>query len=291
VQRNLGVTFDDVAALSNAKRLLNEAIVLPMIMPEFFTGIREPWKGVLLFGPPGTGKTMLAKAVAGINHSTFFSASASSLISKYRGESEKIVRCLFEAARLCTPAIVFLDEVDALVSARGGDGEHEASRRLKTEFFSQMDGIASTSPDDMYNVMVLATTNCPWDLDDAIRRRLEKRIYIPLPDEAARVDLLRLAMKNIPNEEVSIELLARSTEGYSGADVTLVCREASMMPMRRLLARMDPTEIQRQRAEGTLVVPSVLPQDFQEALSNTRPTVGAAQLLRYTKWEAEFGSK
>jgi Cdc6-like AAA superfamily ATPase len=164
VQRDLGVSFDDIAALSTAKRLLNEAIVLPLIMPEFFTGIRKPWKGVLLFGSPGTGKTLLAKAVCGFNNSTFFSCSSSSLISKYRGESEKIVRCLFEAARHCAPSVVFLDEVDALVSSRGVDGEHEASRRLKTEFFSQMDGIESNDVNDSNNlnlvsVMVLATTN------------------------------------------------------------------------------------------------------------------------------------
>lgn len=164
VQRDLGVSFDDIAALSTAKRLLNEAIVLPLLMPEFFTGIRKPWKGVLLFGSPGTGKTLLAKAVCGFNNSTFFSCSSSSLISKYRGESEKIVRCLFEAARHCAPSVVFLDEVDALVSSRGVDGEHEASRRLKTEFFSQMDGIASNDVNDsnklnLVSVMVLATTN------------------------------------------------------------------------------------------------------------------------------------
>lgn len=144
VQRDLGISFDDIAALDDAKRLLTEAVVLPLMVPELFTGIREPWKGVLLYGPPGTGKTLLAKAVCSLNQSTFFNCPSSSLVSKYRGESEKIVRCLFEAARLLAPAVVFLDEVDALVGVRG-EGEHEASRRLKTEIFSQMDGISSTN--------------------------------------------------------------------------------------------------------------------------------------------------
>jgi hypothetical protein len=166
IQTNLGVTFDDIAALTVAKRLLHEAVLLPLLMPEFFTGIREPWKGVLLFGPPGTGKTLLAKAVCGFNSSTFFSCSSSSLISKFRGESEKIVRCLFEAARICSPSVVFLDEVDALVSARGADGEHEASRRLKTEFFAQMDGVTSVS-----QPYISCASDCE-DLCDSSRRLL-----------------------------------------------------------------------------------------------------------------------
>ena len=228
-------------------------------MPDFFTGIREPWKGVLLFGPPGTGKTLLAKAVCSLNRSSFFSCPSSSLVSKFRGESEKIVRCLFEAARLVAPSVVFLDEVDALVGSRGENGEHEASRRLKTEIFSQMDGIAAsnkgvhgsgegTEPEEGHGrgrVMVLATTNCPWDLDEAIRRRLEKRIFIPLPDHEARVDLFDICLRGIPlSSDVDINHLASLGEGYSGADIHVVCREASMMPMRKMLDRVgDPGQL------------------------------------------------
>ena len=288
IQRDLRIDFSDIAALDNAKRLLNEAIVLPILMPEFFTGIREPWKGVLLFGPPGTGKTLLAKAVAGINSSVFFSCSASSLISKFRGESEKLVRCLFEAARVMTPSIVFLDEVDALVSARGGEGEHEASRRLKTEFFAQMDGVVSTNGEG--NVMVLCTTNCPWDLDEAMRRRLEKRIYIPLPDMLARVDLFSICLKDIPvADDVEVGTLATLTEGYSGADVHLVCREASMIPMRKLLAQHSPAEMQKMKRSGALGIPPVQMEDFEAAILSTKPSVG--DISKFEEWDAEFGSK
>jgi len=289
VQTDLGITFDDIASLDTAKRLLSEAIVLPLVMPEFFIGIRAPWKGVMLFGPPGTGKTLLAKAVCGFSNSTFFNCSASSLISKYRGESEKIVKVLFEAAHLLSPSVVFLDEVDALVSSRRED-EHEASRRLKTEFFSQMDGIQSSGTVGG-RVMVLATTNCPWDLDEAMRRRLEKRIYIPLPDEISRLSVFRISLKDIPlSNDVDILELASVTEGYSGADIHVVCREASMMPMRRLLSMLNPKEIQEMRQNGELIIPRVLQNDLLQAISNTKPSVSKEILIKYAEFEREYGS-
>lgn len=139
--------------------------------------------------------------------------------------------------------------------------------------------------------MVLGTTNCPWDLDDALRRRLEKRIFIPLPDAKAREQIFRISMKNMPIEmNIDLEYFATITHGYSGADIHVICREASMMPIRRLMGKYTPIEIQKLKKEGSLQVPSINYDDFIEAIANTKSSVSANSISRYLRWEAEFGS-
>ncbi|XP_054270368.1 katanin p60 ATPase-containing subunit A-like 1 [Macrosteles quadrilineatus] len=288
VQKNPNIKWDDIADLHEAKRLLEEAVVLPMWMPEFFKGIRRPWKGVLMVGPPGTGKTMLAKAVATECGTTFFNVSSSTLTSKYRGESEKLVRLLFEMARFYAPSTIFIDEIDSLCSRRGSESEHEASRRVKSELLVQMDGISSTEEAGKV-VMVLAATNFPWDIDEALRRRLEKRIYIPLPNSEGREALLKINLREVKLESnVNLKDIAGKLKGYSGADITNVCRDASMMSMRRKIAGLRPDQI-KQLAKEELDLP-VSMQDFSEAISKCNKSVSKEDLDKYEKWMSEFGS-
>ncbi|ELK25183.1 Katanin p60 ATPase-containing subunit A-like 1 [Myotis davidii] len=282
---------DDIADLEEAKKLLREAVVLPMWMPDFFKGIRRPWKGVLMVGPPGTGKTMLAKAVATECGTTFFNVSSSTLTSKYRGESEKLVRLLFEMARFYAPTTIFIDEIDSICSRRGTSDEHEASRRVKSELLIQMDGVggALENDDPSKMVMVLAATNFPWDIDEALRRRLEKRIYIPLPTAKGRTELLKINLREVElDPDIELEDIAEKIEGYSGADITNVCRDASLMAMRRRINGLSPEEI-RALSKEELQMP-VTKGDFELALKKIAKSVSAADLEKYEKWMVEFGS-
>lgn len=220
------VHWDDVAGLDVAKSALKETVVYPFLRPDLFMGLREPARGMLLFGPPGTGKTMLARAVATESHSTFFAISASSLTSKFLGESEKLVRALFALAKMLAPSIIFVDEIDSLLSSRSGSGEHEATRRIKTEFLIQWSDLAKaaagkeqTDKDrergDASRVLVLAATNLPWAIDEAARRRFVRRQYIPLPEDHVRKSQVQTLLSHQKHElsESDLRRLVQLTDG------------------------------------------------------------------------------
>ncbi|XP_073143626.1 uncharacterized protein [Henckelia pumila] len=280
------VKWENIKGLENAKRLLKEAVVMPIKYPKYFTGLLTPWKGILLFGPSGTGKTMLAKAVATECKTTFFNISASSIVSKWRGDSEKLVRVLFDLARHHAPSTIFLDEIDSIIGQRGeGRSEHEASRRLKTELLIQMDGLMRT--DEL--VFVLAATNLPWELDGAMLRRLEKRILVPLPEsEARRAMFEELLPLKSEGEELPYDLLVDRSEGFSGSDIRILCKEAAMQPVRRVMAYLE----EKQELVPEDELPNVGPitqDDVEVALKNTRPSAHL-HAHRYEKFNEDYGS-
>jgi vacuolar protein-sorting-associated protein 4 len=186
----------------------------------------------LLYGPPGTGKSYLAKAVATEADSTFFSVSSSDLVSKWLGESEKLVANLFNMARERAPAIIFVDEIDALCSSRS-DNESEAARRIKTEFLVQMQGVGHGN--DEKRVLLLGATNLPYTLDQAVRRRFDKRIYIPLPEAPARANMFKIHLGDTPHSITAKEFdfLGAATPGFSGSDIAVLVKDVLMQPVRK----------------------------------------------------------
>lgn len=287
------VKMSDIAGLAGAKQLLTEAVVLPRLIPGYFTGKRKPWRGVLMFGPPGTGKTLLAKAVATECNTTFFSVSPSTVTSKYRGDSEKLMKLLFEMARFYAPSTIFMDEVDGLCSARGGGGEHEASRRVKGEILAQMDGATTGEYDPAKSVIVLGATNLPWELDTAFLRRFEKRVHIDLPDEEGRRAMFQINTEGMQVDEDAKEggtwkSLVEMSDGYSGADIAVVCNDASMLGLRRLLAGKTPDEMKKMSKEEFNV--PITRADFESVFATVKSSAGKNDLEKYREWMQEFGS-
>ncbi|KAK6346047.1 hypothetical protein TWF730_010380 [Orbilia blumenaviensis] len=287
------VHWEDIAGLDSAKLALKEAVVYPFLRPDLFRGLREPTRGMLLFGPPGTGKTMLARAVATESKSTFFSISSSSLTSKYLGESEKLVRALFQLARALAPSIIFVDEIDSLLSSRQG-GEHEATLRIKTEFLIQWSALqraaAGKEPQgadsgDPSRVLVLAATNLPWAIDEAARRRFVRRQYIPLPEghvRAQQIHNLLGQQKHLLSESEMRELEAL-TEGFSGSDITALAKDAAMGPL-----RSAGESLLHMRMED---IRPIMLEDFRSSLKSIRPSVSKEGLQQYEDWAKNFGER
>ncbi|XP_026501512.2 fidgetin-like protein 1 isoform X1 [Vanessa tameamea] len=280
IDKGSPIGWDDIAGLQQAKSVLQEAVVWPLLRPDIFTGLRRPPRGVLLFGPPGTGKTLIGRCVAAQCRATFFSISAASLTSKWVGDGEKMVRALFAVARARQPAVIFIDEIDSLLSQRS-DSEHEASRRIKTEFLVQFDG-ASTGEED--RILIVGATNRPHELDEAARRRLVKRLYIPLPDFEARKQIISNLLRSEQHELSASHVAdaARLTDGYSGADMKSLCSEAAMGPIRSVPLSQIVT-IDRDQVRPVTV------QDFKIALQRVRPSVSQDDLGQYVKWNNTYG--
>uniref|UniRef100_A0A0A9BBE0 AAA+ ATPase domain-containing protein n=1 Tax=Arundo donax TaxID=35708 RepID=A0A0A9BBE0_ARUDO len=244
----IGVSFDDIGALDDIKESLQELVMLPLRRPDLFKGgLLKPCRGILLFGPPGTGKTMLAKAIANEAQASFINVSMSTITSKWFGEDEKNVRALFTLAAKVSPTIIFVDEVDSMLGQRNRAGEHEAMRKIKNEFMTHWDGLLSR-PDQ--RILVLAATNRPFDLDEAIIRRFERRIMVGLPSmESRELILRRLLSKEKVDQGLDFKELATMTEGYSGSDLKNLCTTAAYRPVRELIQRERKKEVEKIKRE------------------------------------------
>ena len=279
VESKPDVKFDDVVGLVEAKQILKEIIIIPNLRPDLFTGLRSPPRGLLLFGPPGTGKTMIAKAVATECKCTFFSISASSLTSKYLGESEKLVRALFQLAYEMQPSVVFIDEIESILSKRKED-ENDAMKRLKTEFLIQFDGVGSSEEN---RVLIIGATNRPFDLDPAVIRRLPKRVYVgPFNDEEKKGFIKKIITQNkcdIKDEEYL--KIAKMCNNYSNSDLKELCREAAYEPLREL----NSSSLQKVSELRPITF-----EDFNKAIRKVRGTLTEGILKQLEKWNQEFGA-
>ncbi|EOA25231.1 hypothetical protein CARUB_v10018544mg [Capsella rubella] len=284
MDRDPNVRWDDIAGLEHAKKCVTEMVIWPLLRPDIFKGCRSPGKGLLLFGPPGTGKTMIGKAIAGEAKATFFYISASSLTSKWIGEGEKLVRALFGVASCRQPAVIFVDEIDSLLSQRKSDGEHESSRRLKTQFLIEMEGFDSGSE----QILLIGATNRPQELDEAARRRLTKRLYIPLPSSEARAWIIQNLLQKdglFTLSDDDMNIICNLTEGYSGSDMKNLVKDATMGPLREALKRgIDITNLTKDDMRLVTL------QDFKDALQEVRPSVSQNELGIYENWNNQFGS-
>ncbi|OEL14540.1 ATPase family AAA domain-containing protein 1-A [Dichanthelium oligosanthes] len=234
---DIGVTFDDIGALENVKDTLKELVMLPLQRPELFCKgqLTKPCKGILLFGPPGTGKTMLAKAVATEAGANFINISMSSITSKWFGEGEKYVKAVFSLASKIAPSVIFIDEVDSMLGRRENPGEHEAMRKMKNEFMVNWDGLRTK---DKERVLVLGATNRPFDLDEAVIRRFPRRLMVNLPDASNREKILKVILaKEELGPDVDMDSLANMTDGYSGSDLKNLCVTAAHYPIREILEK------------------------------------------------------
>ncbi|WP_010477164.1 CDC48 family AAA ATPase [Thermococcus zilligii] len=278
------VRWDDIGGLEEVKQELREAVEWPLKYPEAFMGLGiTPPKGILLYGPPGTGKTLLAKAVANESEANFIAIKGPEVLSKWVGESEKNVREIFRKARQAAPTVIFIDEIDAIAPRRGTD-VNRVTDRLIDQLLTEMDGIQENS-----GVVVIGATNRPDIIDPALLRpgRFDRLILVPAPDEKARLEIFKVHTRKVPlAEDVSLEELAKRTEGYTGADIEAVVREAAMLAMRKALQEgiirpgMKADEI-RQKVKVTM-------KDFEEALKKIGPSVSRETMEYYRRIQEQF---
>ncbi|WP_297062500.1 26S protease regulatory subunit [Thermococcus sp.] len=278
------ITWDDIGGLEDVKRLLAKNVALALAKkPDAI----KPWKGILLFGPPGTGKTLLASATAGSLNATFFNVKASAVLSKYFGESSKLISALYQVARERTPSIVFIDEIDALTPKR--ENVHEATRRTLATLLTEIDGFKSEK--DRF-VLTLVSTNTPWDLDEAILSRFPLRIYVPLPDREATKAIIRIHTKGLDISHLDLDTIAEKSMKrlYSGREIAALCQVA----IHNMLEHENPELLDIKRLTNLenleLKVRPLEMWDFEKAFKKIKSPLTRKDIGRYERWAQEFGT-
>jgi transitional endoplasmic reticulum ATPase len=276
-------SWDDVGGLGDTKERLRETIQWPLEYPEVFEELdMQAAKGVLMYGPPGTGKTLLAKAVANEAQSNFISVKGPELLNKYVGESEKGVREIFEKARSNAPTVIFFDEIDAIAGERGrNSGDSGVGERVVSQLLTELDGIES-----LEDVVVIATSNRPDLIDSALLRpgRLDRHVHVPVPDEDGRRKILEVHTRNKPlADDVDLDKLARKTEGYVGADIEALTREASMAASRAFINSVSPEEVGESVGNVRVTM-----DHFENALDEVGPSIDDETRERYDEIEERF---
>ena len=273
IQNGKQIYFDDIIGQHAAKEALRESIVLPSLRSDIFKGLRSPVQGIMLFGPPGNGKTLLAQAAATESKCRLFNISSSTLVSKWLGESEKLVRTLFVVAKELQPSIIFIDEADSLLNSRQA-GEHDSSRRLKTEFLARFDGVSSQSDD---RILVLGATNRPQDIDDAVMRRFPRRILVNMPSPNERLLILQhfLRVENHALSHDELKEIADATKNFSASDIKSLARHAAYQSVR---------DMDTKTLETIDTLRPIDVADFTIALTHIRPSVKTNTLVGIEKW-------
>lgn len=282
VSQKPGTKWDDIGGLEDVKTEIKEAIILPFVgsKPDY---VKCP-RTILLYGPPGTGKTLLAKASSNTLSATFFEARISSLLSKYFGESNKLVNALFAKARRMQPSLIFMDELDSLAISRDSNID-ESTRRVLGQLLTEIEGFASSTGD---KVLIMGATNKPWDLDDAILSRFQKKIHIPLPEKVARKIILQIHLHGADLSRISISDLAEMTEGFSGRDLSNLCQEAvsrMILELNTSMERLTVKELETYR----LAHRPLEEGDFSSAMEKIKPSIQKEDIEKYDEWKQGFG--